>query len=110
MNSVNTSTGLSRFQLKSGHSPRLLPPLAKGPCNASTEKQDAQCIIQGILLDENEAKDNLLAAKIYQVHYANPSRGLELEIKIGDRVMLDTANLQREHLGRGQGHMAKLMP
>ncbi|KAF7759859.1 hypothetical protein Agabi119p4_11554 [Agaricus bisporus var. burnettii] len=110
MNSVNSSTGLSGFQLKSGHSPRLIPPLAPLPRKAPKETKDAQQLIKEIQTNEQEAKDNLLAAKIYQAHYANAHRAPEPVIKEGDRVLLDTANLRREHLGKGQGRVAKLMP
>jgi hypothetical protein len=110
MNSVNSSTGLSGFQLKSGYSPRLLPPLARTNRNQPEEIREAQDIIRDIHSAEREAQDNLLAAKIYQAHYADTYRAEEPKIAVGDRVLLDTANLRREHLGKGQGRVAKLMP
>jgi hypothetical protein len=78
MNTVNASTGFSSFQLRLGHSPRIIPPLV--PSNlpaeirASEEAQNAQKLLEEISHNVAEAKDSMLAAKIRQTLTANAKR------------------------------------
>ena len=74
MNTVNALTGFSPFQLKTGHSPRIILPLS--PASSATHELPkseitAHDIIQQLELDVKEAQDQLLAAKIHQAYYAN---------------------------------------
>src|ERR1700676_4123244 len=61
LNTVNASTGFTGFQLKTGHSPRIIPPLIP---LANTENSDdvdrALRILKQLDDDVREAKDNLL--------------------------------------------------
>jgi hypothetical protein len=61
MNTVNSSTGFSPFQLKTGRSPRVIPPLTPAPPTATAAEIDARQIIARLEIDVKEAQDNLLA-------------------------------------------------
>ena len=63
------------------------------------------------LLKKNvaDAHDNLLLAKILQASCANERRGVEVEYKVGDQVMLSMANRRRDFKQRGDGRVAKFM-
>ena len=82
MNSVNASTGFSNFQLRLGHSPRIIPPLVpttlKSPPTTEDDISHAHGDIERVQTDIAEAKDNLLLAKIFQAHHANIHRSPEL--------------------------------
>jgi hypothetical protein len=110
MNSLNFSTGLSGFQLKSGFLSLLIPPLTKPTRSTPKDTREAQDILRDIQQAEREAQDNLLAAKIYQAHYADVYQADDPPIAVGDHIFLDTMNLRREHLGKEQVRVAKLMP
>ena len=77
MNTVNTSTGFSPFQLKSGHSPRIIPPLIPLPDNASEAEISAAQIVKRIELDVQAAQDSLMEAKVRQAYHANQDRSPE---------------------------------
>ncbi|KXN90038.1 hypothetical protein AN958_05043 [Leucoagaricus sp. SymC.cos] len=109
MNTVNSSTGYSGFELKSSFSPHVLPLTKSISKDTPTESQVKEAI-NAILDDVEETKDNLLCTKTYQAHYANEVRGEELKLEEGDCVMFDMSNRQREYLGSGKGRVAKLMP
>lgn len=57
-----------------------------------------------------KAKDNLIAAKTVQAYAANVARGDGPEFKVGEQVLLSTANRRREYKAKGQDRVAKLMP
>ncbi|KAK0184510.1 hypothetical protein F5146DRAFT_902438, partial [Armillaria mellea] len=96
MNTLNASTGFSPFELKSGHSPRLMPPLAAiTPPEISV---DAKTFMQHLELDVKEATDSLITAKITQSHFANHHCAPDIVFKIGDRVMLSTKNRRQEYV------------
>src|SRR6202453_4778393 len=111
MNTVNSSTGFTPFQLKTGRSPRMIPPLIPGAdSGADTEPTSAADIIQQLNTDVMEAQDNLLEAKIQQAHFANQSRKPEHVYEIGDQVLLSTINRRREYTQAKDGRVAKFMP
>lgn len=94
MNSVNASTGYTGFQLCMGRSPRVMPPIVPRDehLRVDVDTALAESIVSRLLIDECEAKDNLLQAKIQQAFYSNMYRGPEVVYNIGDQVMLSTMN------------------
>lgn len=54
--------------------------------------------------------DNLITSKINQAHHTNTHCSPEIEYKVGDKVMLSTANWQREYVQKKNGRVAKFMP
>lgn len=76
MNTINTSTGYLPFVLKTGHLPRLIPPIIElvdntGQETVSLEVEAAQVFVEEMEEQTLAARDNLLAAKICQAHAAN---------------------------------------
>ncbi|GLB37187.1 hypothetical protein LshimejAT787_0402380 [Lyophyllum shimeji] len=110
MNTVNASTGFSGFQLKSGFSPRILPPLVPCPVVNGAEEDMALRVLRAIELDFHEAMDNMIASKIAQAHHANKSRGKEEIFDVGDQVMLSTVNCRWKYMQKKDGRVAKFMP
>ncbi|KAJ3576874.1 hypothetical protein NP233_g105 [Leucocoprinus birnbaumii] len=99
MNSVNASTGLSGFQLKTGHAPRLLPLNVTLPVSLDTAAGERSlALVNEVNSHCAEAQDNLLAAKITQAYYANEYRGDDPHFDVGDKVWLNTANRHREFI------------
>ncbi|KIJ27864.1 hypothetical protein M422DRAFT_129914, partial [Sphaerobolus stellatus SS14] len=107
MNTVNASTGFSPFQLKTGRSPRIIPPLVDAPITPSDAETTAREIIEHLQLDVMEAQDNLLAAKIRQAYHANEHRGPEDAYQEGDLVMLSTTHRRRTYTRKGKKRVAK---
>lgn len=64
MNMVNASTGFTPFQLKTGQSPRLIPPLAPIASDMTPAQISAQEVIDYINLNVSQAQDALVAVKI----------------------------------------------
>jgi hypothetical protein len=110
MNTVNASTGFSPFQLKTGRSPRIIPPLIPAAANSTTAELDAHKIVAQLELDVKEAQDNLLTAKIRQAYHANEHRAPEVVYKEGDLVMLSTENRRRNYKRKDKKRVAKFMP
>ncbi|CAA7258848.1 unnamed protein product [Cyclocybe aegerita] len=112
MNTVNTSTGFSPFQLRLGRSPRLIPSLLtkQEPADASAEEKNAWDLIRKLETDTWEAQDNLLKAKISQSFFANKNRQLTFPFKVGDRVVLSTVHRRQEYKAPGKKRVAKFMP
>jgi hypothetical protein len=111
MNTINASTGYTPFHLKSGHSPRILPPLVPSPGDASdSDTVTAMELVTQLQQDVMDAQDNLLAAKTRQAHYANQHRGDEDVFQVGDLVMLSTKNRRSEYKKKGKKRAAKFMP
>lgn len=102
MNTVNASTGLSGFELKTGRSPRILPTVETLPKVTSLPETTAKKIITDILDTEAEAKDALLAAKVVQAFHADKNRGDPPKFKVGDRVLLTTVH-RRNRAKREKG-------
>lgn len=110
MSTTNQSTGFSPFQLCFGKSPRISPPLIIPPITVSPEEFSAQKLIDQLLLDVEEAKDNLRATKISQSFYANNSRSSGTQYHEGSLVMLSTLNRRREYKNNEDLRVAKFMP
>ena len=93
MNLVNSSTGLSMFELRYGCSPRILPLLSRNTLtksNASKDVKDTCALLEQIACLEREAKDNLTATKVLQAYHADKVRGPCEIFEVGDWVMLST--------------------
>ena len=111
MNSINSSTGYSGFQLLMGRSPRLIPPLL--PTNGNdqtTEDKRATRLIEQLKCDVEDAKDHLLEAKFLQAFYANWDRSPEDSFKIGDRMMLSKLHHQHKFTAGDPSRIAKFIP
>ena len=91
MNTINLSTSFLGFQLISGQSPRIVPPLVTTlPMSPSDPLHNANVILLQLEDDVNAAKDNLLLAKITQGVQRNKYQSVEIHYEIGDQVMLST--------------------
>jgi hypothetical protein len=113
MNTVNTSTGHSPFQLRMGRSPRILPPLSPETVwdeNKTAEGHLAIELFRKIEENTLDAKDALLTAKVNQAFYANEDRGPEVRYEKGDMVLMSTENRRRTYKAKGDGRVAKFMP
>jgi hypothetical protein len=60
--------------------------------------------------DVFEAQDNLLKAKVSQAAHANLTCNPDLELDIGDRVMLSTENQRCQYAAKGEKRVTKFMP
>ncbi|KAF9536704.1 hypothetical protein CPC08DRAFT_609169, partial [Agrocybe pediades] len=107
MNTVNASTGFSPFQLKTGRSPRIIPPLAPSTDELSSAQITAREVIEKLNLDVKQAQDALTAAKVRQAYHANQHRGDEIIYKEGDLVMLSTTHRRRNYKRKGKKRAAK---
>lgn len=102
MNTVNTSTSFSPFQLRMGRSPCLIPPLLAPHQNSSLEDIAAHDVIRKLQHNVSEAKDNLLCAKISQSIEANKHHSLTFPFTIGSRVRLTTLHRHNEYKAKGE--------
>ena len=109
MNTVNTSTGFSPFQLHMSHSPHIIPPLVVNDAN-KIEDICALDIIKCLEDDINEAKDNLTMAKISQSIQVNYDHTENFPLSIDDCVLLSTLNCHHEFKQKGEKRVAKFMP
>lgn len=108
MNTVNTLTRFTPFQLHFGRSPCIIPPLSLAKDTSEHELTTDQ-IIRAIKSYTLEAQDNLVLAKSQQAMNANRSCGPELIYKVGDRVSLSTFHYRWEYMQRGNHRVAKFM-
>ncbi|KAJ3991476.1 hypothetical protein F5050DRAFT_1581338 [Lentinula boryana] len=101
MNSINSSTGLSMFQLCYGCSPRVIPPLLpsvneqKGP---DSDSKEAAAFLDRLALVEKEARDNLYCAKVLQCYHADKSCGPCEIFEVGDLVLLSTLHRRQAYV------------
>lgn len=109
MSTANKSTGFSLFQLKTGHSLHILPPLVDIPVGPSKEYILACTVIDCVTLDISQAKDNLMVAKIVQSYFANSARSDKPKYVVGDKVMLNTINRCHDYRAAGEKQVAKFM-
>jgi hypothetical protein len=93
-NSVQASTGFSPFFLNYGQHPNLPLSVAVQPANQSNN-QSAADMLADLYADIEQATLNLKQAQQRQATYANQHRR-EVEFKVGDKVLLSTANLKNE--------------
>ena len=92
-NSVQASSGFTPFQLVYGeHARTALTAALPAPSNNPTADKFVRLRQEAL----QQAKDNLQAAQKKQAHYANKHRK-KVEYKVGDKVLLSTANLNNEH-------------
>ena len=110
MNTVNTSTGFTPFQLRMGRSPRLIPPLIPLPKKTSHEDISTHNVIKQLQNDVLEAQDNLLRAKISQSVKANKHHSMIFPFTVGSRVRLTTLHRRNEYKVKGEKRIAKFMP
>lgn len=110
MNTANSSTGFSPFQLKTGRSPRVIPPIAPLDDEASTARITAHDVINQLKIDVQQAQDSLTAAKVRQAYHANAHRAPEIFYEVGDHVMLSTENRRRNYKRKNDKRVAKFMP
>jgi hypothetical protein len=111
MNTMNASTGFSGFQLKTGWSPHIIPPIAPLTKNATTNEITTHNIITQVNLDVQKAQDNLLSAKIHQAYHENECWAPEDVYEVGDLVMLSTKNQHHcNYKCKGKTQVAKFMP
>ena len=105
-NSVNATTKMTPTQLLFGTSIRLFPSF--GPRTIDTRVPAVSEFIERINESVAIAKDNHLAAKTVQAHYANKHRRPEPNYKVGNKVMLDSRNIRRRL--KRNGRSAKFYP
>ena len=112
MNTVNTSTGYSGFQLRLGQSPHIIPPIIPTslPDDLRSAASAAENVINRLTNDITNAKDNLLQEKTIQVVYANKSCGHEIVYQPSDKVMLSTFHRHQDYKHKGDDCAAKFFP
>lgn len=114
MNMVNSSTGYSGFQLWMGRLPHLMPPVVSEALPedlvATSEADSAKAVIETIHLNEIEAQDNLLMAKVHQVHFANEKCGPDDVFVVGELVMLSTLHHRNQYKKKNEKWVAKFLP
>ncbi|PPR02502.1 hypothetical protein CVT24_001968 [Panaeolus cyanescens] len=109
MSTKNKSTGFSPFMLRFGREPLIIPPLPISPPNQSPENFDAAHFLEEIRANVQDARDNLLLAKISQTYHANKTRRSDFPYKVDDLVLLNTIN-RRYNAAKNDDHKtAKFM-
>jgi len=91
---INKSTGYTPFMLGHGRNPLILPPLKNTWKPIMQDKIDAHALLIHLHKSLNDAKDNLLTAKIAQAFEANKSHFVNdpFPYAIDDTVLLSTAS------------------
>ena len=112
MNTINSLTGYSGFQLRLGRSPRVIPPIIPTslPDNLHSVGSTAENIINQLTNDVADAKDNLIQAKAIQAMYAKRLHSQEAMYQLGDKVMLSTFHRRQDFKQKGDDHVAKFFP
>jgi hypothetical protein len=109
-NAVNATTGKRPFEILYNESPRAMPPLGPRDESSVPAAFDFVAELQTHDLMIQEVRDNILAAKMRQTNQANKHRRDDDEYRIGDLVMLDTADRRRQYKQKGKKRAAKLFP
>ena len=111
MNSVNTSTGYSLFQLQYRCLLCTVLPLTQvaEPLQADSLEAHTVDFLAYIHQDIVEAQDSLLVAKTCQAHYANQDQTVEDCFAVGDQVILSTHNYCQDYLVQTLGQAAKFI-
>jgi len=114
MNTINTSSGFSGFQLFLGHSPHVILPIVTNDLDSelkdTPEANHAEMIIARLKTDIDEAKDNLLKAKVFQTHFANKTRRTDFEFTVGDKVILSTLHCRQNTSRKETGTSLSFFP
>ena len=112
MNTVNTSTGYSLFQLQHGCLLQTVLLLTQQSELLQADSLETQAIefLSQIHQDIVEVQNTLLAAKTQQVHYANQNQAVEDCFTVGDQVILSTYNYCQDYLVQTLGQAAKFIP
>lgn len=89
----------------------LFPPLVPYVPNQDEvdDIEGAKQVLEWLVNDVQEARDNLLEAKVSQVAQANTHCGAEVVYSVDDRVMLLTFHRHQEYVQKGEKHVAKFM-
>ncbi|GAA5977503.1 hypothetical protein JCM11641_000983 [Rhodosporidiobolus odoratus] len=104
---VNDVTGHSLFDLVLGFTPSLLPSPSSPPSSLPAVK----AFLEERKIKIGEARDALAAAKVRQAEQANKRRGPDWEFKVGDLVMVDSADRRSRYKTKGGDvRAAKLFP
>ncbi|KAJ3912093.1 hypothetical protein F5877DRAFT_54539 [Lentinula edodes] len=97
MNTINSSIGMTGFQLHSGFSPKLIHPLIPQlPSTSILHEFDTHDFLKNIQMDVLEAQDCLLSSKIDQVHSHNQHRCADPAFQLNDCVLLRTKHRKNE--------------
>src|SRR6267154_1620525 len=114
MNSINTSTGFSNFQIRLSRSPRIIPPIVPNNLAHSPPKEEETIQAQSLIIrlhdDVAEAKDNLLQVMVFQLHFVNKNWSPEIPFNIGNKVMLLILHHHRGFKCKGDKRAAKFFP
>jgi hypothetical protein len=108
MNTVNSSTGFSPFQLRMGRAPQVIPPLVQGVGEITDIR--ATTVIEKLQQDVLEAKDNMLRAKTAQSLAVNVHRADAFPFQKNDRVLLSTLHRRQDYKAKDDKRVAKFMP
>jgi hypothetical protein len=112
INTMNSLTGFSLFMLKTRKSLCLLPPLLEEVSDDEDPSDGAVAAKRVLGVIENNicsACDCMPAAKVSQVHHTNRDHTADLCFKVGDLVMLTTAQQRRKYMQAKDGRVAKFM-
>ena len=97
--------------LRYGRNPVVLPPLDSTRVPITEDEIDVHALLTHLHKSLNDAKDNLMTAKISQAFEANKSRAISdpYPYKIGDNVLLSTLHRRREYLSQTGKRVAKFI-
>jgi len=103
MNTIDSSTKFSSFQLHLSRSPQIIPPMIPQslPTKLLDATETATKTIETLTNDVAEVQDNLLLTKITQSHHANASRAPDPNYKVNDLVMLSTKHHHHKYKKKG---------
>ena len=110
INTINSSTRFTPFQLQFRKSPCILPPILLPPPENSPALTSTHDHMQHMLPLELEAKDNLLTTKIRQANVQNSHCCPEFPFCTRQYVVLSIANRRYEYKSNDSKRVAKFMP